>query len=98
MSGGQDGDVGRAYLETQHAMGQIRGRKLPILVLLTPSPPLPSASASFRLLPPAPAIFPQIPFLVASGPYVCWQHVWGQEDDVGRLYPETQLALGHISG
>ena len=36
MAGGQEGDVGRSYLETQQAMGQICGKNILILVLLRP--------------------------------------------------------------
>ena len=44
MSGGHYGDFGRAYLETQHATGQICGKNRPILVRINPF----SASASCR--------------------------------------------------
>ena len=53
---GQADDIGRAYLETQHAMGQICGENRPILVLLIPFfcfRQLPSASVCFRHLPSA---------------------------------------------
>ena len=60
---GQD-DVGREYLETQHAMGQIFGENRPILELLMPF----SASVSIRLLPSASTICRRLPFRVASGP------------------------------
>ena len=70
MSGGQDGAVGREYLETQKAMRQICGKNRPILILFR-------SFSSFRQLPSAPAIFRHLPFRVASGPCVRWQHVWG---------------------
>ena len=47
MSGDQDDDVGGAYLENQHALGQICGGNRPILVLIMPF----FASVSFRQLP-----------------------------------------------
>ena len=56
ISGGQDDDVGRAYLDTQQAMAQIRGKNRPILVLLLPFfciRQLPSDSVSFRRHPSA---------------------------------------------
>ena len=43
-------------METQHAMRQIRGENMPILILLMPFPSfrqIPSASVSFRHLPSA---------------------------------------------
>ena len=46
-----DADIGRSYLETQHALGQIFGEHRPILVLFITFlrfRPLPSASVSFR--------------------------------------------------
>ena len=49
MSGGHDDDVGRAYLETQQAMGQIFGENRPNLVPFLPF----SAFVSFRLRPSA---------------------------------------------
>ena len=66
MSGGHVDDVGRAYLGTQHAMGQICGENRPTLVLFLPFPD----SISFHLLPSDSAIFRQHPFRIASGPRV----------------------------
>ena len=62
--------AGRAYPETQHAMGQFRGSNIPMLLLLMEFP-------SFRQMPSASAIFRQPPLHVACGPCVLWQHVWG---------------------
>ena len=70
MFGGQDVDVGRAYLGTQQAMGQICGENRPILWMFLPF-------FCFLQLPSASAIFRQLPFRVASGPCGRWQHVWG---------------------
>ena len=56
MSGGHDDDVGRAYLETQQALGQICGENRPTLVLFMPfffCRQLPPSSVSFRRLPSA---------------------------------------------
>ena len=70
MSGGQGDDAGGAYLETQHALGQICGENRPIVVLFPPF-------SCFRQLPSASAICRRIPFRAASGPRGRWQHVWG---------------------
>ena len=88
---GQDGDVGRSYLETQHATGQMFGENRPILLLLMQF----SASVSFRQLPLSPASFRFGPRLVrvAYG-----RMAGGQADDVGRAYLETQQAMGQICG
>ena len=60
MSGGHDDAVGRAYLETQHAMGQICGENRPILVLLM-------SFFRFRHLPPAFVCFRNLPSASVSG-------------------------------
>ena len=59
MSAGLD-DVGRAYLKTQQALGEIFGENRPILGLFRPIfrfRQLPSASVSFRHLPEPPVVF-----------------------------------------
>ena len=66
MCGGQDGDVGRAYLERQQAIGQICGENRPTLVLSMPF----FASINIRLIPPASAICRRLPPRVASVPCV----------------------------
>ena len=88
---GQDGDMGRAYLETQQAMGQICGENRPILVPFLPF----SASVGIRQLPLSPVGFHFGPHLgsVDDG------NMSGRQDgDVGGAYLETQQGLSQIFG
>ena len=91
MSGGHDDNVGRAYLETQQALGQICDENRPILALYPPFP----ASVSFRLLPPS-CVGIRFGSLLAR---VSDGNMSGCHDDyVGRAYLGTQQAMGQICG
>ena len=63
VSGGQDDDVGRSYLETQHAHGPIFGENRPILAMLMPFLLL-SASVCIRQLPPSAVGFRHVSLLI----------------------------------
>ena len=80
--------VGRAYLETQQAMGRICGKNRPILMMYRPFPSLrqrPPSSFSFR--------FGLLLVRVSDG------NMSGDQDgDAGGAYLETQQALGQICG
>ena len=85
-----DGYVGRAYLETQQATGQIRGENRPTLAPVRHFPD----PVRFRLLPPSPIGIRFAPYLVR----VDDGKISGGHGDVGGSYLETQQVMGRICG